>query len=93
MKFILSTSKTGWASIVIYPENIVLSTEPLTSSMTNVFEGEVTKLLKYESEIKIWVDIGVEICSKITAISLKKMSITIGDKIFVEFKATAIKVY
>ncbi len=89
----LSTFKRGKANILIFPENIVLSKHLLKSSMTNVFKGEVIKLIKFDNEIKVWVDIGIELCCKITPISLKKMQITIADNIFVEFKATAIKVY
>lgn len=93
MEFYTAGSKKGEANIVIPPETIVLSGEPLLSSMRNRFKGQVVKLEKNQEQIKVWVDIGVVLCSYITPLSLKEMKITLDDTIWVEFKATAIKCY
>lgn len=89
----ITGDKTGEINVVIPPENIVLSEEPLSSSMRNRFQGKVVKLEKDHDRIKVWVDIGIVLCSYITPVSLKKMKITVEDSIWVEFKANSIKCY
>lgn len=89
----VSTDKQGNINALIHPDSIVLSSEPLKSSMQNVFCGHISKLIKDDDKVKVWVDIGVELCSIITQKSLREMGLSVGDDIYLEFKASAVKVY
>ena len=93
IELFITTHKNGKVNVVIQPENIVLSKKPLTSSMRNRFEGKIVKLEKNHNKVKIWVDIGIVLCSAITYESFKKMMFHLGGRIWIEFKATAIKCY
>lgn len=89
----VATDKKGRINALIHPESIVLSSQPLKSSMQNVFSGHINKLVKDGNKVKVWVDIGVEICSIITKKSLDEMGLSVGDDVYLEFKASAVKVY
>ncbi|MCP4220392.1 MAG: ABC transporter ATP-binding protein [bacterium] len=91
--FHVPTHREGKVNLVIAPENIVLSTEAVESSMRNRFEGHVTRMEKDGDHVNVIMDIGVELCSRITPQSLRKMGISIGHDLWLEFKATAVKVY
>ncbi len=93
VRFFAPTPHPGKINAVIAPENIVLSVNPIESSMRNRFQGHVTRLEKDGDNIKVYMDTGVELCSRITPTSLRKMNITIGDNLWLEFKATAVQVY
>ena len=63
--------------------------------MRNSIPGTVTRTSRsnHSNEILVWVDIGVELCAKITMATYKDMSIHIDDKLYVSFKATSAKVF
>ncbi len=93
VQFYAPTDREGNVNAVIAPENIVLSRELLESSMRNRFKGFVTRLEKDGEKVKVTMDIGIDLCSTITPRSVQEMRITIGDQLWLEFKATSVKVY
>ena len=83
----------GSAVIAIDPSDIIVSLNPLDSSALNSFSGTVNKIETFNKDsVQIFVDTGITFCSLITKTSLHKLGITIGTKVWITFKATAVKI-
>ncbi len=84
----------GHGYIAIRPEDVVLSTEKLSSSMRNSFKGRVTDVtdqgLYYEVSIAVE---GVTFKSLITKSALFDLEIGEGTDIYLSFKSTAIHTF
>jgi len=81
----------GHGHIAIRPEDIVLSTERIASSMRNQFLGRVTGVfdLGFYYEVHVLAD-AVTFKSLLTKRSLFEMGIREGTEIFLSFKAAAL---
>ena len=77
--------------LLVRNEDVVLSTEPFDSSMTNVFKGTVTEIISARNGKEVAVDIGVPVYAAITEKSLRHLDIREGGNIWVSFKATAVR--
>jgi ABC-type sugar transport system ATPase subunit len=93
LQIVSAAEQNGDINFVIPPEAVVLAKTPSKSSMRNSFSGQVTKMAADGEHISVWIDIGIEICSTVTRATLEQMKFTIGDQLWTEFKANAIKVY
>ena len=80
------------AGICISASEIVLSLQPLASSMRNSFSGTVTALRQTAGPVEVTVDIGISLQALITAESLETLSLSIGSPVCVSFKATSVKI-
>lgn len=78
--------------LCIRPENIFLSLEPKNSmtSVRNFFFGTIKEINDYGHIYRITVDCGFLLVSYITKNSFKQMSLSLNDKIYAGFKATAV---
>ncbi len=83
----------GDVDIAIPPENIVVSMEPLSSSMRNNLHGKVIRLSDEGNSIEVVIDIGVPLVAVLTKGSLDKLGVTIGDEVYASFKAHGIMVF
>jgi molybdate/tungstate transport system ATP-binding protein len=81
----------GEGHIAIRPEDIVLSTEKIPSSMRNQFPGRVTGIFDqgFYYEVHVLAD-AVNFKSLLTKRSLFEMGIREGKEIFLSFKAVAL---
>jgi molybdopterin-binding protein len=77
--------------ILIRSEDILLSNGPFDSSATNNFEGTVTEIIPGIRGIEVVVSAGVMFHALITARSLLHLELTEGKKIWIHFKATAVR--
>ncbi len=84
---------SGDVDIAIPPEQVVLSSEALSSSMRNSMRGRLVSLSETGDKIQAVVDIGVPIVTVITPHSLSGMGITIGDEVYASFKAHGVMVF
>ena len=84
----------GHRYIAIRPEDIVLSTEQLHSSMRNRFCGQIVQIIPqgFYYEIHIVVD-RVKFCALVTKGALLEMELQEGMEIFLFFKSTAIHTF
>lgn len=89
----VNTDTTGNVKIAIHPEDIILSKGRFASSARNIFEGSVIKIIDTGSSMELILNIGIPIKASITRESFDEMSIEIGSKLFVVFKAIAVKVF
>ncbi len=80
--------------IAIRPEDIVISTEKLASSMRNSFEGTITKISDYGLYYEADITVGdIVLKSLITKSALFDLHLTEGIPVFASFKATAIHTF
>jgi len=77
--------------ILIRGEDIILSNNSFDSSATNNFEGTITEIIPGVRGIDVVVDAGITLHSLITAESLAHLELTEGKKIWLHFKATAVR--
>ncbi|HAJ32925.1 MAG TPA: ABC transporter ATP-binding protein [Candidatus Atribacteria bacterium] len=93
IKFAIVSEKIGLAYISIDPRDIILSYEQLQSSARNSFLGKITKIIEQNHLVKLEIDIGIPLVVIITRESFFKMNLNLGSKVYLTFKASAIKLY
>lgn len=81
----------GEVKVCIRPEDIVLSKEPLNSSMRNCIRGIVNSVDDLGTFFDVRIDIGTSIKVLITQNALIDLDITLGSEIYVNFKAVALR--
>ena len=84
--------KTG-KHIVVDPAEIVLSTDSLTSSMRNNFQGRVIAISEDKGRVWITINAGEKFHAQITQESLHEMSLNLGSDVWINFKSTSVKVF
>ncbi|MCX6248371.1 MAG: ATP-binding cassette domain-containing protein [Bacteroidetes bacterium] len=77
--------------ILIRSEDILLSNEPFDSSAANNFEGTVAEIIPGISGTDVVVNTGISLHALVTPESVSRLEITEGKKIWIHFKATAVK--
>ncbi len=84
--------KSDKVKLLICPEDILLMKMPYKTSAKNRFFGTVVGISPHSPLIKVKIDVGFNIISFITKGALEELSVKIGSKIYVEFKASAVHV-
>jgi molybdopterin-binding protein len=77
--------------ILIRSEDIILSNSRAETSAINNFEGTITDCVKTRSGMEVRVNIGPDIYAIITKGSSESLGISTGKKIWISFKATAVR--
>jgi len=93
IKFAIVSEKVGLAYISIDPRDIILSYEQFQSSARNSFLGKITKIIEQNHLVKLETDIGIPLVVIITRESFFKMNLNLGSKVYLTFKASAVKLY
>jgi len=93
IKFAVVTEKVGPAHISIDPRDIILSYKQFQSSARNSFLGKITKIIEQNHLVKLEIDIGIPLVVIITRESFFKMNLNLGSKVYLTFKASAVKLY
>ena len=78
--------------VLIRPEEITLALNKTTTSARNIFEGRIESLLPVGILVRVEVDCGFPLLVVITRMSAEDLGLTIGKKVYLSFKATAIHV-
>lgn len=81
----------GKGVVIIGGNEIVLSLEKQQTSMVNNFEGVVKDIIHTALGVEVLIDIGVSLYVTITKESLEKLSIEIGKRLWVGFKASSVR--
>ncbi|WP_456368319.1 tungstate ABC transporter ATP-binding protein WtpC [Thermococcus sp.] len=90
----LPVETSGRVRIGIRPEDIVLSGEPLHTSMRNTFEAVVEGLEELGPLVRVLLRAGeLELSAFVTRSSVLELGIEAGKKVWVGFKASAIHVF
>jgi len=84
--------KPGPVTLAIDPRDVILSPNELTSSALNKFPGTIAKIEDINGSLRVFVDVGATICALITRRSFLDLDLNIGRRVWVTFKASAVKV-
>ena len=79
--------------LAVEPTQIVLSTEPLISSMRNTFEGRIRGLTEQNGKVRVSVEAGESFDAIITHEACEDQGLRLGKLVWVSFKSTAIQVF
>jgi len=93
MKIEVVTDREGIVYAAIDPRDIVISIQPLSSSARNSFYGKINKIFDDGSSIRLSIGAGEELKVKITKESFAEMKLSIGSKVYLTFKSTAVEVF
>ena len=66
----------------------MISKNLTTTSMMNNLKGFIKKIEIIENDVWVSIDSPIELKSRITENSLKKLELFVGDKIYLSFKST-----
>ncbi|WP_297807794.1 ATP-binding cassette domain-containing protein [uncultured Methylophaga sp.] len=80
--------------IAIDPSQIIISDQPLHhSSMLNRFQGRLVQIAEESGHVRLLVDCGELFHAIITPTSLQRLSLHLGDTVWLHFKASAVSVF
>lgn len=83
----------GKAHAVLRAEDVMLSMEPLASSVRNQFRGRVTEIIPAGALTKVTVDVsGTPIVSAVTTRAVQELGLVVGHDVVAAVKATAIHI-
>jgi len=87
------TDLTGQVHAGIRPDDMIISSEPFTSSAQNSFAGIVNQIINIGAYSKIVVDTGIILTAVLTRQSIQRLGITVGTSVWITFKATSVHVF
>jgi len=94
IKFAVVSEKVGPAVYIsIDPRDIILSYKQFQSSARNSFLGKIIKIIEQNHLVKLEVDMGIPLVTIITRESFQQMNLNLGSKVYLTFKASAVKLY
>ncbi len=80
------------AAVMLDPRHVVLSLEPLESSMRNQFRGRVCAVHQHGGTVWVEVDCGERLTSIISRESYGNLGLNLGREVVVSFKVHAVEV-
>lgn len=84
---------TSGVHAAIDPEELVLSHEPLRSSLRNAFYGRVVAVAEQDGKVVVSVEAGESFSALITWEAYQELALVLGQNVWVSFKATVVKVF
>lgn len=90
IEILLADNNQDYQHVSIDPHEIVLSTQPLISSMRNQYQGKVTAIADEQGKIRVSILAGELFQVLITPQSLKELDISLGVILWVNFKSNAL---
>jgi tungstate transport system ATP-binding protein len=78
--------------VMIDPRNLVLSLEPLSSSMRNRFRGRVSSVREQGADVWLRIDCGERLIAIITRSSYEEMGINLHSNVVVSFGVNAVEI-
>jgi molybdopterin-binding protein len=88
---VLTDEKEGEGNIIIRSEDIILSTQPVSTSARNTFKGKVVDLFPARLGMEVIVDVGVELAALVTRESVERLGLEHDRELFVSVKASAVR--
>ncbi len=90
IQIVLADNEKDYQHVSIDPSEIVLSKEPVQSSMRNQYQGKVLAITDEVNKIRITVDAGELFQVLITKQAFIELNLSLADKLWVNFKSNAI---
>ena len=79
--------------LAIEPSAIVLSRQPLASSMRNSFQGRIVAVSEQGGSVRVEVEAGERFRVSITRESLRLLDLRLGETVHLAFKSTAAQLF
>jgi molybdopterin-binding protein len=75
-------------------EDVILSTQPIISSVRNTFEGRITQIsgIGHALKLKVKIAENKNFTVQITKRSFNEMQLNIGSKVYIAFKALPVQI-
>ena len=81
----------GYMHAVIHAEDVMLSLEPLTTSVRNQFSGRVVEIAPAGALSRVTVDVGgTRLVSAVTTRAVQELGLAVEREVVAAFKATAV---
>jgi len=93
LRIVVVTERSGPATLAVAPDEIVLSAAPLVSSARNAFRGRIVRVAEHGAEMRVTIDVGIELVARITRQSFEEMALAVGREVVASFKSVAVKVF
>ena len=84
--------KRGKVTVLIRPEDIIVSKEALRSSARNQLRGKVVEISQSGQRVRMKVDVGRQFLVTMTRRSFDEMKLELGSSVFLAFKASSVNV-
>jgi molybdate/tungstate transport system ATP-binding protein len=83
--------KSKLVACIVPCQDIIISKQKMDSTAANNFEGEIVEILPWIGGCEVIVDFGIRLASQISSGSRKRLGLKEGQKVWVSFKAAAVK--
>ena len=93
MTFELVAAREGAATVALPANSIVVSAQPLESSMRNALRGQITHIIDAGDAVRLKVMAGESLDVTLTKESYHRMGLHPGMPVYLNFKATAVEVF
>ena len=93
LRIYAATRKLGEVMVAIRPENIVILLEKARISARNILEGVIEEISEKPPYISLKVDAGIPFTVYLTRNALEDLNLTVGKRVYLAFKASAISVF
>jgi molybdopterin-binding protein len=87
------TTQRGKCHASLRPEDIIVSHAPFPSSARNSFSGTITSIIDKGSTLLIAVKVPPDFVCLVTRNSFDAMELSVGTRIYLTFKASAVNVF
>jgi molybdopterin-binding protein len=87
-----TVQSSGKVSVLISPEDIILSKDRFESSARNVFKGRIVEISDLGSAVRLKVDVGKTFTVQITKRSFNDMGLNLNMEVFLAFKASSVQI-
>lgn len=88
-----SLEAEGWVHVTIRPEDIIVSRERLVSSARNSIQGKIVSVVEKGPIIYVTADCGFSLTAAVTREGYKELKSTVGDLVFMTFKASNLNLF
>ena len=88
----LGDIKSQVNTIAINPDQVVISRQAIESSMRNQFAGTITEINDMQDHVTVIVDAEERFNINISHAAYSEMGLAIGNKVWISFKSSAIRV-
>ncbi len=86
---VVTEARSGTA--MVDPHDLVLSLEPLPSSMSNQFSGRITSVEEQKGSVRLEIECGERLTSIISREAYEKLGINVNCAVMVSFTASAVE--
>jgi tungstate transport system ATP-binding protein len=82
-----------FSTAVLAMDDVILSRQRIQTSAQNQFSGKVVGVERVDPEVRVSLDCGFPVQALITEYSVESLKVVPGERFFVTFKASAIRLY